>query len=782
MNIFYCRHLALFCTVFAIFSICGCFIEYDNKLKVIIVLSIVFVILILITVIFKKYRTKFLKSGICVLFAILSLFSQFIKIDTHLHNVETYFGEKVDVTAVVEKVTLSKNFLSIYSVKIEKINDISVNTMAILELEYNAELEAGDIIVGNLYINEIENYSDSVNYYKSQNIMLHLYQPDRLETVGIKKSLWNKFEEINCLLSDVITDQIDGDAGKFVSALTLGNKDLLDNNIVRDFRRAGISHVLAISGMHLSVFVFFLDYILKKLYTPKGIRSGIVVLIALFYLALTGFSLSTARAFIMTALIYLAYIFQADSDLLTNLFFSLFIILILSPASVYDTGLWLSFLAVVGIFVAQYFIKVFSDLLYSVYHRKKPKNNYALKLAKRKLYLLKKLIRVTISICSGILITFFATTFICLPSLLYFDEISLISIFTNLIVSPFVTLILYLVPIFLLTNFVQPIHNILGSIIEILSDFLLKLISTISSFRRITVSMNYSFAKPIIVTLAILLAICLVFKLKHKWIIFIPPIVASLIFASFVTFDTVFFQNIIQIDYIGETESEMLLLRDGNQYSIIDISTGATAYSNQAYKLSFKNCATEINSYVITHYHNYHSNSIQKVLKKAMVRTLYLPYPQSIDEYYIMSTLITKADAENVDIVIYDAFTDIQISNNTTLNLSQKYYLKRSTHPTFYFSLKSYDQIYTYFSESIFEVSEMQNEIFNLAIKSNFLLLGKHGPKTKSDIAIPNLSQNQTVIITNSEIDSFFNSSNKFKKLSGNITYFRTIITKIKQT
>ena len=289
--------------------------------------------------------------------------------------------------------------------------------------------------------------------------------------------------------------------------------------------------------------------------------------------------------------------------------------------------------------------------------------------------------------------------------------------------------------------------------------------------------MNHGVVGPITIVLAIALTLCLVLKLKHKWIIIIPPIIAGIVFSGCIMLDNLYYQNIAQIDYIGGNESEMILLRDGDQYSIIDISTGGTAYSSNAYFLSLKNCATEIHTYVITHYHNYHANSIRKILKKAFVHQLYLPYPQNLDEYYIMITIITIANNEGVDVIIYDSFSEAQITDNVTLNLSSRYYLKRSTHPSFYFTLKSREQYYTYFSESIFEIQEIENDISNTVKKSSFILLGAHGPKTKSEIIFPSVSKNQFVVIANNEIYNFLDHNNAGNNLLSNITYFRTVIT-----
>lgn len=489
MNIFYRRHLALFASIFAAASICGCFLAYNDKIKAILVSAVLTALLVFITLIFKYYKAIFFKSALCVFFALTALLSQFSRVDRPLWQIEDYINKRTDITAVVKSVNLSEDFLSVYSVEIKNIGDLKANTSAILECDYNAELKMGEIITGEFYVNKIEKYADTPTYYKAKNITLYLHSPENIVSVEHSEGLSEKLGKLNQSISYIITKQVDGEAGNLVSALMLGNKDLLDDSVIRDFKRAGLSHILAISGMHLSILIFFLDFLLKKLNIRKSLRGGIVITTALFYLALTGFSTSTVRAFIMSATVYLAFVFQDENDMLTSLFFSLFIILLISPNAVYDIGLWLSFLAVVGIFVAQYFIKALSDFLYKKLNKKKSIDKYALK--KRKSFLSVGKIKTIIYIFSSVIITFFANVFICVPVWLYFNELSLISILTNLIVSPIVTIILYLTPIFLLTSFIDPLYKLLGFLIETICNLLLHFISVITSFSKITVSMNY---------------------------------------------------------------------------------------------------------------------------------------------------------------------------------------------------------------------------------------------------------------------------------------------------
>ena len=148
---------------------------------------------------------------------------------------------------------------------------------------------------------------------------------------------------------------------------------------------------------------------------------------------------------------------------------------------------------------------------------------------------------------------------------------------------------------------------------------------------------------------------------------------------------------------------------------------------------------------------------IRKILKKAIVRTLYLPYPQNLDEYYVMVGLVNVAQSDGVDVILYDAQKPIKLSNNVDFTLSNRHYLKRSQHPTFYFTIDSYGQRFSYFGESIFEANDIEKELNTMLNSSKYILLGGHGPVTKvSYERVINLN-GQSMMVANAEVNSAFN-------------------------
>jgi ComEC/Rec2-related protein len=157
--------------------------------------------------------------------------------------------------------------------------------------------------------------------------------------------------KLNTRLSYGLRNAIGGEVGGVGAALLLGNRSWLSEDTVLAFRRAGVSHLLALSGLHVSILIGFLELVFRKLKLPHTARAVTVPLFALGYLALSGFAVSTWRAVLMICVLYLAYLFRADYDAFTALSLTLALILAVTPYAVLDLSLWMSFLAAGSIIV-----------------------------------------------------------------------------------------------------------------------------------------------------------------------------------------------------------------------------------------------------------------------------------------------------------------------------------------------------------------------------------------------------------------------------------------------
>ncbi len=138
------------------------------------------------------------------------------------------------------------------------------------------------------------------------------------------------------------------DAG-VLKAMTLGDRGSLDPRIKELYRRAGIAHVLSISGLHISLLGYGLFRLLKRLGAGKTGAAVTGAVIMGGYCMLTGNAASTVRAVSMFVLCAFAEGIGRTYDLLSALSFTLIVMLLNRPMLIHDTGFLLSFTAVLGI-------------------------------------------------------------------------------------------------------------------------------------------------------------------------------------------------------------------------------------------------------------------------------------------------------------------------------------------------------------------------------------------------------------------------------------------------
>ena len=164
-------------------------------------------------------------------------------------------------------------------------------------------------------------------------------------------SLSHKISNYRSSLARRLILYSDSESGGILSALLLGNKDYLSAQTRLDFSRIGISHVLALSGMHLVVICYALSKILAFVGVNKSHRKIFEIILTLFYIVLTGFSVSVIRAGLMLIISAVLFLVCGSKDSVTNLFISVFIIVFIQPYAVFDLSLWLSVFATLGIIV-----------------------------------------------------------------------------------------------------------------------------------------------------------------------------------------------------------------------------------------------------------------------------------------------------------------------------------------------------------------------------------------------------------------------------------------------
>lgn len=147
----------------------------------------------------------------------------------------------------------------------------------------------------------------------------------------------------------VLLENLDEEDASLTAAMTLGDKSGLDEETKQLYQDAGISHVLALSGLHIASVGLALLAMLKKTGLPPAVSSALAFTVIAAYAVMTGMSISTVRALIMFGLFVLSGMLGRSYDILTAAALSAVMILTVRSSYMYDPGFLLSFGAIVGI-------------------------------------------------------------------------------------------------------------------------------------------------------------------------------------------------------------------------------------------------------------------------------------------------------------------------------------------------------------------------------------------------------------------------------------------------
>ena len=140
------------------------------------------------------------------------------------------------------------------------------------------------------------------------------------------------------------------------NALLLGQKELLDKEVLRSYSSAGAMHVLAVSGLHVGIVMLILNFAFSPIKKRKFGKSLFLILVlggVWFYAIITGLSPSVLRAAVMFTFIVLGKELQRDTSIYQSLMFSAFLLIIYEPYIIFQVGFQLSYLAVLGIVYLQ---------------------------------------------------------------------------------------------------------------------------------------------------------------------------------------------------------------------------------------------------------------------------------------------------------------------------------------------------------------------------------------------------------------------------------------------
>lgn len=224
-----------------------------------------------------------------------------------------------------------------------------------------------------------------------------------------------------------------------LAALILGKTEFIGQDMMQAYASAGAIHILAVSGLHVGLIYVVLAPVLRRIFpgkSKKWLKFLIPASILWLYAGVTGFSPSVLRAALMFTAFIVADTWERNSSSYNTIGISAFLLLCWNPSMIFELGFQLSYLAVLGIILLQ---KKIGDSVPITNHR------------------VQKIWQLTAVTLAAQITTF--------PlSMYYFHQFPVYFVFSNLIVIPISTVLLYAGLVFLLVCWIPHVADLAANI------------------------------------------------------------------------------------------------------------------------------------------------------------------------------------------------------------------------------------------------------------------------------------------------------------------------------
>ncbi len=489
------------------------------------------------SIVFKKLRkNKFVMfSTIAVAIYIASfIFTQSVYI-----NAESKYENQMKVSGIVCQTPQETDYSFTYVIKLHNEN---------YKIRYVAKEDKmfyeGDIVSGVVIKSDGDFNEDFFENSLSSKIYFTFFEGEDvfLQKTGETNRFYSYIGVAKNWFTSIIDTYLPGENGAIAKAMTVGDKTEIQDKTIDYFNYAGTSHLLVISGLHLTLWSVGVVHLAEK-YTFLRKRIAIVGLLCLFgYSALTGFSVSVIRAGAMVGAMILGKIFNRGADSINSIGLALSFILVINPYATLSASLWFTVLSTMGILVLSQRVIL---KIKSTYKGRKIMENWLLSL----------LITTTIISVS--------TTIFTLP--VFVVKISLLpvgSIIANIVMIDLalVLMVLSVLGVFLhtigLTFFADLSFMVTGTI----SNFLKGFAERIGLVSWSTISLSHKYFWYFLIVALICISLAFMIKRYRKILIKTVAVILSTIFILLVTYCTAYDYNNPSVDVIFTDTTPTLIV------------------------------------------------------------------------------------------------------------------------------------------------------------------------------------------------------------------------------
>lgn len=669
-----------------------------------------------------RYIKIFFTKKVFIIILISSLFSNTITL--YKSNKINRFLEKnneqeIQIKARVISNAKIKKYSKMYTIKAD-------NRKFYLNVKKKENLDYGDLVlIKGTFIKPKSNSNyrgfNYREYLKTEGI-IGTINSNNVNLICKKNSIFNR---LFLKIKKLIQSNFDPNISNVMLGILLGYTDEISEDIREKFSESNISHILAVSGMHIGYLILLCTAVFEKV---AGKRNSNIysILVLILYVKLVGFSPSVVRAVIMAIMLLFSKLIYRKSDVWSSLSLSLLVLLVYNPFYIKSISLLFSYLATLGITI---YLKIFS---------------------------VKNKIINTICITCCVTLSILPITAISLNSIPLLSII--INIFAGIIVGPiFILLIIFIVfGRFLSLTFIKNILIILVKIVLYITD-----LGRNIPFNKLYVFMpnffDVLFYYIIIFFIIFLLYIYkskrkqnkvfnkriknLISLLKYRYSQNKRKVISIILIIIFSFFIIHTFPKELRIYFVDVGQGDSCLIMTPNNKKILIDGGGSENYDvgkNVLIPYLLARRIKKIDYLIISHFDTDHIGGLLTVMEKLNVNTVLISKQGSNSENYKKFVRIVKERNIKVDVVgkgdrikiENDLYFDVLWPNNSSL-VDENVLNNNSI--VCKMNYKNFSMLFTGDIEEIAEKQILNQYKNNMeTLNSTILKVAHHGSKTSS--------------------------------------------------
>ena len=567
-------------------------------------------------------------------------------------------------------------------------------------------IEYGD----SLYIEGEFKQPEEARNYKGYNYKQYLKTKKIIGTVELEKAKILKssngsfIHNIQKYIRDTINGTLTDEEGNLLLAILLGDKDKLSEDIQESFKTSNLSHMLAVSGAHVSYIILGLTYVLQNSIIGKKNGKIVCIFFLLVFMAITNFTPSVTRACIMAILTLFSSIIYRKSDVYTNISVAALITLIFNPYSLLDLGFQLSYGGTIGIII---FIKRIQE---------KKSNSKVINYIKQ---------MALVSIYANIII---------IPIMMYhFNTVSFTFIISNIMASPILGIIVITGFLFIIASItVKPLTRLIAIFIKPILSILIKISQICSKlpFSNILVVTPYMFN---VISYYAIILYCIKSKKNNKCKI----IICLLIVLILINFIIYIFPQKLRIFFIDVGQGDSTLIITPDKKTVLIDGGGSDSFDvGEKVLLPYllDRRILKIDYVLISHFDTDHCGGILTIMEKVKVKNIIISEQAEHSENYerfkklMIHKKIRLIEVKKGDKIKIGRYSEFKILFPTSRLLSENPLNNNSI--VAQFNYNNFKMLFTGDIEKLAEQQILKAE--KAEIRADILKVAHHGSKTSS--------------------------------------------------